>query len=84
MSRTPWLLVVLVLAGAPPARAADGGPDERALQGVGLATDGPALLEFFRAQAEALDVCRAAGLLVGFHDHRVQSRVGGRRFELLR
>src|SRR5439155_13085824 len=33
------------------------------------------LLEFFRAQAEALDVCLSAGLLVGFHDHRVQPRV---------
>jgi HEAT repeat protein len=51
MSCHPWLLVALALAGAPNAPAADSSPDERTLQTAGLATDGPALLEFFRTRS---------------------------------
>jgi HEAT repeat protein len=54
-----FLLPLLLLAAAPlaaPARAADNDPvlaDEMALKAVGLPTDGPGLVEFFRLRGQA-------------------------------
>ena len=47
---------------------------------VSIATCGQ-LLELLEAVAEALDVGRAAGLLVGLDDDGVQARIAGRGFE---